>query len=125
MQAPSEALFLAQIVLLLLVGRLMGEAMQRIGQPAVMGQLIAGILLGPSVFGAIWPEAQRAVFDGGPQQKAMIAAVSQFGILMLLLLTMETDLRLVSGRVVPPSARRPLIVVPFACRFALGELLPQ
>ena len=55
MQAPSEALFLAQLVLLLLVGRLMGEAMQRIGQPAVMGQLIAGILLGPSVFGAVWP----------------------------------------------------------------------
>ena len=48
MQAPSEALFLAQIVLLLLVGRLMGEAMLRIGQPAVMGQLFAGILLGPS-----------------------------------------------------------------------------
>jgi Kef-type K+ transport system membrane component KefB len=60
MQAPSEALFLAQIVLLLLVGRLMGEAMQRIGQPAVMGQLIAGILLGPSVFGAIWPPGRNA-----------------------------------------------------------------
>ena len=87
MQAPSEALFLAQIVLLLLVGRLMGEAMQRIGQPAVMGQLIAGILLGPSVFGAIWPEAQHAVFAAGPQQKSMIDGVSQLGILMLLLLT--------------------------------------
>jgi Kef-type K+ transport system membrane component KefB len=95
MQAPSEALFLAQIVLLLLVGRLIGEAMQRIGQPAVMGQLIAGILLGPSVFGAIWREAQRAVFAGGPQQKAMLDAVSQLGILLLLLTGMETDLRLV------------------------------
>jgi K+:H+ antiporter len=73
MQAPSEAIFLAQIVLLLLVGRLMGEAMQRIGQPAVMGQLIAGILLGPSVFGAIWPEAQRAVFAANPEQKSMPA----------------------------------------------------
>jgi len=61
MQAPSEALFLAQIVLLLLVGRLMGEAMQRIGQPAVIGQLIAGILLGPSVFGALWPAELRSV----------------------------------------------------------------
>ena len=57
MQTPSEALFLAQILLLLLVGRLMGEAMQRIGQAPVMWPLIAGILLGPSVFGAIWPEA--------------------------------------------------------------------
>ena len=36
---PSEAIFIAQIVLLLLVARLLGEIMQRIGQPAVMGQL--------------------------------------------------------------------------------------
>ena len=126
MQAPSEALFLAQIVLLLLVGRLMGEAMLRIGQPAVMGQLIAGILLGPSVFGAIWPEAQRAVFAGGPQEKAMIDAVSQLGILMLLLLTgMEIDLRLVKrARRAAISTAAAGIVVPFACGFALGELLP-
>ena len=126
MQAPSEALFLAQIVLLLLVGRLMGEAMQRIGQPAVMGQLIAGILLGPSVFGAIWPEAQRAVFAASPQQQSMIDAVSQLGILMLLLLTgMETDLRLVKqARRAAISTSAAGIVVPFACGFALGELLP-
>jgi Kef-type K+ transport system membrane component KefB/nucleotide-binding universal stress UspA family protein len=126
MQTPSEALFLAQIVLLLLVGRLMGEAMQRIGQPAVMGQLIAGILLGPSVFGAIWPEAQRAVFAANPQQQSMIDAVSQLGILMLLLLTgMETDLRLVKkARRVAISTSAAGIVVPFACGFALGELLP-
>ena len=51
---PLAALFIAQIVLLLLVGRLLGEAMQRIGQPAVKGQLIAGVILGSSVFGALW-----------------------------------------------------------------------
>jgi Kef-type K+ transport system membrane component KefB/nucleotide-binding universal stress UspA family protein len=126
MQAPSEALFVAQIVLLLLVGRLMGEAMQRIGQPAVMGQLIAGILLGPSVFGAIWPEAQHAFFVANPQQQSMIDAVAQLGILMLLLLTgMETDLRLVNqARRAAISASAAGIVVPFACGFALGELLP-
>jgi Kef-type K+ transport system membrane component KefB/nucleotide-binding universal stress UspA family protein len=104
----------------------MGEAMQRIGQPAVMGQLIAGILLGPSVFGAIWPEAQRAVFTADPQQQSMIDAVSQLGILMLLLLTgMETDLRLVKrARRAAISTSVAGIVVPFACGFALGELLP-
>jgi Kef-type K+ transport system membrane component KefB/nucleotide-binding universal stress UspA family protein len=126
MQAPSEALFLAQIVLLLLVGRLMGEAMQRIGQPTVIGQLIAGILLGPSVFGAIWPEAQRAVFAANPQQQSMIDAVSQLGILMLLLLTgMETDLGLVKkARRAAITTSAAGIIVPFACGFALGELLP-
>jgi len=126
MEAVSQALFLAQIVLLLLVGRLMGEAMQRVGQPAVMGQLTAGILLGPSVFGAIWPEAQRALFASGPQQQSMIDAVSQLGILMLLLLTgMETDLRLVrQARRAAISTSVAGILVPFACGFALGELLP-
>ena len=127
MQAPSEALFLAQIVLLLLVGRLLGEAMQRIGQPAVLGQLIAGILLGPSVFGAIWPQAQHAIFAGGPEQKSMIDGVSQLGILMLLLLTgMEIDLKLVKrARRAAICASAAGIVVPFACGFVLCELLPD
>ena len=48
---PSELIFLGQLVALLACGRLLGELMQRIGQPAVMGQLIGGILLGPSVLG--------------------------------------------------------------------------
>src|SRR6516165_7591729 len=124
---PSEALFIAQIVVLLLVGRLLGEAMQRAGQPAVIGQLLAGILLGPSVFGAIWPQAQHAIFAGGREQKSMIDAVSQLGILMLLLLTgMETDLKLVkkAGRAAL-SVSVAGIILPFACGFALGEYLPE
>src|SRR5215510_9553542 len=94
---PSEAFFIAQlVVVLLLAGRLLGEAMQRIGQAAVMGQLLAGVLLGPSVFGVVWPEAQQALFPTGREQHAMLEAVSDLGILMLLLLTgMETDLKLV------------------------------
>ena len=68
--APSEVVFIAQLVILMLVGRLLGEAMQRIGQPAVMGQLLAGILLGPSVLGALWPDLQHAIFPDGPEQKA-------------------------------------------------------
>src|SRR5262245_61869336 len=58
----SEAVLIAQIVLLLICGRLLGEAMQRLGQPAVTGQMIAGILLGPSLFGAFWPATQHLLF---------------------------------------------------------------
>jgi Kef-type K+ transport system membrane component KefB len=124
---PSEAIFIAQIVLLLLVARLLGEIMQRIGQPAVMGQLIAGIVLGPSVFGALWPEARRAIFATGREQNAMLDAVSALGILMLLLLTgMETDLKLVKrARRAAVSVSAAGIIVPFVCGFALGELLPE
>jgi Kef-type K+ transport system membrane component KefB/nucleotide-binding universal stress UspA family protein len=124
---PSEALFIAQIVLLLLLGRLLGELMQRIGQPAVMGQLIAGVILGPSVFGALWPDAQHAIFPGGHEQKAMLEAVSDLGILMLLLLTgMETDLKLVKrARRAAVSVSAAGIAVPFVCGFVLGQFLPE
>lgn len=123
---PSEALFIAQLVVLLLVGRLLGEAMQRIGQPAVMGQLLAGVILGPSVFGTIWPAAQHTLFPAGREQKAMLEAVSDLGILMLLLLTgMETDLKLVrKARWAAICVSAAGIAVPFALGLTLGLQLP-
>jgi Kef-type K+ transport system membrane component KefB/nucleotide-binding universal stress UspA family protein len=126
-KGPSEWLFVVQLVVLMVVGRLLGEAMLRLKQPAVMGQLIAGLVLGPSLFGAIFPDLQHAIFPRTPEQKAMIDAVSQFGILLLLLLTgMETDLKLVrqTGRA-SIYASLMGIVVPFACGVALGEMLPD
>lgn len=121
------AIFITEIVLMLFLGRLLGELMQRVGQPAVMGQLIAGILVGPSVFGAIMPSVYQAVFPEIVAQQKMIDAIAQLGILMLLLLTgMETDLKLVS------KMRRTAfftsifgILFPFACGYALGEFLPD
>jgi Kef-type K+ transport system membrane component KefB/nucleotide-binding universal stress UspA family protein len=125
-RAASQALFIAELALLLVVGRLMGEAAQRIGQPSVMGQLIGGLLLGPSFFGLLWPSAQHAIFPADAVQKSMIDAVSELGILMLLLLTgMETDLQLVRrvGRAAIAVSVAG-VAIPFACGFALGELLP-
>jgi len=125
--APSEALFLAQIVVLMLSGRLLGEAMLRIGQPAVMGQLLAGVILGPSLFGLVWPDLQHALFPNTPAQKSMLDAISQFGILLLLLLTgMETDLKLVRKvGAAAISVSLTGVAVPFACGVALGEFLPD
>jgi Kef-type K+ transport system membrane component KefB/nucleotide-binding universal stress UspA family protein len=125
-RSSSQALFIAQLALLLLVGRLMGEAAQRIGQPSVMGQLIGGLLLGPSFFGLLWPSAQHTVFPADAVQKSMLDAVSELGVLMLLLLTgMETDLQMVRrvGRAAIAVALAG-VAVPFACGFTLGEFLP-
>jgi Kef-type K+ transport system membrane component KefB/nucleotide-binding universal stress UspA family protein len=126
-KGPSELLFVAQIVLLILVGRLLGEVMLRFRQPAVMGQLIAGLLLGPSLLGAVFPDWQHTLFPAAKEQKAMLDGIAQFGILLLLLLTgMETDLKLVkqTGRA-SVFASLAGIVVPFACGVALGEMLPD
>ena len=93
---PSDVVFLAELIVLMLVGRLLGEAMHRIGQPSVMGQLLAGILLGPSVLGWIWPDLQHWIFPDAKEQKAMLDGMSQFAVLLILLMTgMETDLKIV------------------------------
>jgi len=124
---PSEAVLLAQLILLIAVGRLLGEIMTRLGQPSVMGMLLAGILLGPSLFGALWPDLQQAVFPRSPAQKTMLDGIAQLGVLLLLLLTgMETDLQLVRkvGKAALPISITG-VAVPFACGFTLGELMPE
>ncbi|MDR3405746.1 MAG: cation:proton antiporter [Chthoniobacter sp.] len=119
--------FFAQVMLLIILGRLLGEAMQRVKQPAVIGQLLAGIILGPSVFGTLWPEAHAAIFPVHSSDRPMLNAVSELGVLMLLLVTgMETDLALVK-RVRRTAAITSIagIAFPFACGFVLGEFLPE
>src|ERR1039458_9679153 len=126
-KGPSELLFVAQIMVLMLVGRLLGEVMLRFKQLAVRGQLIAGLILGPSLLGAVFPDWQHALFPAAKEQKAMLDGIAQFGILMLLLLTgMETDLKLVKQTGwASVFASLAGIVVPFACGVALGEWLPD
>jgi Kef-type K+ transport system membrane component KefB len=122
----SEFVLLAQIAVLILVGRLLGELMQRIGQAAVIGQLLGGVLLGPSFLGLLWPSAQHALFPPNPRQMSMINAIAQLGILMLLLLAgMETDFGLIRRiRRAALSTSISGIALPFACGFLLGESLP-
>lgn len=123
----SEGVFVAELILLLVVGRGIGEVLEALGQPAVMGQLIGGILLGPSLLGWVWPAAERLVFAGDPTQKSMINAIAQLGVLMLLLLTgMETDLRLVRrvGRACF-SISAAGVAVPFALGFIAAQFMPE
>lgn len=122
----SEGIFVAELVLLLVVGRGIGEVLETLGQPAVMGQLIGGILLGPSLLGWVWPAAERLIFVDDPSQKSMINAIAQLGVLLLLLLTgMETDLRLVRrvGRACF-SISAAGVAVPFALGFIAAQFMP-
>src|SRR5262245_31401866 len=71
----SEATLLIQLTVLVVVGRLFGEVLLRIGQPAVMGQLLAGIALGPSLLGWVLPGLQTAIFPADPVQNSMIQGI--------------------------------------------------
>ena len=126
---PHHAVFLLllQISVLLFTARLLGELMRKLGQPAVIGELMAGVLLGPSVLGAFLPEVQAFVFPKSQHQSDLLSAISWLGVLFLLIVTgLETDIALIKRR-----GKSALIIsaggilVPFASGIALGWLLPE
>ncbi|XHM77126.1 cation:proton antiporter [Mesorhizobium sp. ANAO-SY3R2] len=123
----GDVIFIAQLICLLLAGRGLGELFERLGQPAIMGQLIAGILLGPSLFGWISPLVQHALFPADPTQQSKIDAVSQLGILLLLLLTgMETELKLarkIGAACLSISASG--VLLPFVLGYVMAQFLPE
>jgi Kef-type K+ transport system membrane component KefB/nucleotide-binding universal stress UspA family protein len=122
----SIVTFIAQLAVLLVAGRAAGELAQRVGQPPVLGQIIAGVLLGPSVLGAAAPYLWHVLFPSAVEQRAMLDAVAQLGVVLLLLMTgMDTDLSVFrDARRAALSISLSGIVVPFVCGFALGALMP-
>jgi Kef-type K+ transport system membrane component KefB/nucleotide-binding universal stress UspA family protein len=84
-------------VLLLVTARMLGQLCRRFGQPAVVGELAAGVLLGPSVLGRVAPDVFDWIFPPGAVQSGMLFAVGWLGVIMLLVVTgFETDLALIS-----------------------------
>ena len=77
----SEQLLLS-VAVILLVARGLGWAVQRIGQPRVVGEMIAGIVLGPSLFGRLFPGAFGYVFPSSTLPG--ITVLSQLGLLLFM-----------------------------------------
>jgi K+:H+ antiporter len=119
-------LLLLQLSVLLTAARLGSELVKRLGFPSVIGELAAGILVGPSFFGHFFPEAFRVLFPRDAEQFHLLEIMSWFGMVLLLLLTgIETDLRLLKnlGRSAFAASLFGM-VVPFGFGFGLGWVMP-
>ncbi|GLC27628.1 cation:proton antiporter [Roseisolibacter agri] len=116
---------LLQLLVVLAAARAFGWLAQRVAQPRVIGEMVAGLVLGPSVFGALAPALAARVFP--PDALAPLAAVAQLGVLLFLLVVgLRLDLgalRLRAGAAVAMSHAS--IAVPFALGAALAPLLPR
>jgi Kef-type K+ transport system membrane component KefB len=116
----SLALLLAQIITIIVVSRFFGWIFRRIGQPSVIGEIIAGIVLGPSLLGLYFPEFSIALFP--KESLGNLQILSQLGlILFMFVIGMELDLKILKNRaneaVVISHAS---IVIPFALGVGLS-----
>ena len=87
----SLSILLLQLVVIIIAARIFGSLFRYIGQPRVMGEIIAGIVLGPSLLGLIWPQAMNFLFPTNSLEPLRL--LSQIGVaLFMFVVGMELDL---------------------------------
>jgi Kef-type K+ transport system membrane component KefB/nucleotide-binding universal stress UspA family protein len=118
---------LIQLAVLLFVARLMGELAVRLDQPSVIGEIVAGIVIGPSLLSGLFPALGSWLVPHTPTQSYLLETFSLVGVLLLMLLTgIETDISLMRRQM-----RSALgvslggLLLPFISGLALGLLLPE
>ncbi|MEN9919062.1 MAG: hypothetical protein RL662_1498 [Bacteroidota bacterium] len=93
----STALLLLQIIIILFSVRFFGWICQKLGQPTVIGEIIAGVVLGPSLLGAMFPEISEAIFPAS--SIGSIKLLSEIGlVLFMFIVGMELDLKVLKNR---------------------------
>lgn len=120
MSAPQlSVLFFLQMFVILAACRLVGLAAKRMGQPQVVGEMVAGVLLGPSLLGQLAPEVQWALFPAESLRVLFVAAQLGIGLYMFLVgVEFETELFHLQARSATAVSLSGLLVP-----FALGALL--
>jgi Kef-type K+ transport system membrane component KefB len=93
LDASELTVMLLALALLIGVARLFGEIAQRCRQPAVLGELLAGVLLGPTVFGSLAPDWQAWLFPRTGNNAIVLDAIGSLAIVLFLLVAgLEVDL---------------------------------
>jgi Kef-type K+ transport system membrane component KefB len=124
--AASELLVatvLADIALVLLVGAVLGRAVRRLRQPAVLGEILAGIALGPTLLGLLPGDLPAARFPA--QVRGYLSAIAQVGLLLFMfVMGWEFDRRLLGNRrSLAATVSLSSIAVSFAFGVALATVL--
>ena len=94
---PPIALLLIQIAVVVFTARVLARVVRRLGQPTVIAEVVAGIVLGPSLLGLLWPEGMDWLFP--ESSMAGLSLVAQLGLVFFMFLVgLEFDTRLLKGK---------------------------
>ena len=117
------AILLAQIVTIIIVARFFGWMFRKIGQPSVIGEIIAGIVLGPSLVGMYFPEFSNALFPVA--SLGNLQFLSQIGlILFMFVIGMELDLKVLKNKANEALViSHASIIIPFALGIGLSYFI--
>ncbi len=120
-------LLLLQMAVLLASARLLGELALRLGQPSVVGEISAGIILGPSCLSGLFPQVAQLLVPQNPTGGYLLEAISMIGAMFLLLITgLETDVKLIKRHArTAAGVSVGGILTTFGSGFALGMVLPD
>ena len=125
MSFPSSLIALLAVGVIVLTAQLMGQLAERIGQPRVMGEIVGGILLGPSLLGSLLPQVSQWLF--APPVRVQLNLMAQLGlVLFMFLVGLEMNPRLLAGRI-PLAGRISCIgvLVPLGLGIGLAVLLER
>lgn len=127
--APHHDIFLLvfQVAILLLAARTFGEISTRLGQPSVIGEILAGIILGPSLLAGLFPAFGELIIPQTETQGYLLEVIALMGAMFLLLITgLETDIQLIKRHAKTAiSVSIGGITVTFITGFFLGQHLPD
>jgi len=117
---------LLAVSVLLAVARVCGSVARRIGQPSVLGELLAGILLGPTLFGRLAPELFARLYPQAGGQASAFSVLTLVSIVLFLTVAgLEVDLgRLLARLRVASAVGIAGIVVPFTTGFGAAYFWP-
>ena len=99
MPAATAAHFFLELAVILIACRVVGLASQRLGQPQVVGEMVAGVLLGPSLLGRVAPDVQHHLFPPGPSNVVLYTAAQIGLVLYMFLIGLNFDVNLIKHRV--------------------------
>jgi Kef-type K+ transport system membrane component KefB len=124
-RTPDEVFLLVfgGIAVILVTARLLGRLFHRLGQPAVVGEVVGGLVLGPSLLGLMPGDPSAVLFPGDIQP--YLRVIAQFGLIIYLFIVgLELDTRALAGnRKAAVSISLSSILVPFALGATAGLLL--